>query len=395
MIRTVVLTSAMAAAIVTAPAAAQTSANRPLTIPPYQGVYEPRTVDERGQWMEADEYERHLRDSNRLIRDPALNDYVKGVLCRTVGEERCRNVRLYVLRVPAFNATMAPNGALTVWSGLLLRCRSEAELASVLGHEFAHFEQRHTLNRFRRERATRDAIMWISLLGAIAAVPTNADLLLFGAYFSFTRDQEREADIRGLAYLTHTTYRPLAASEMWGRVMDEADASALGRAQRSRRYDRVAYFASHPTSLERTTYLRSLAGPETVGRADSAEAYSAAMRPWLSGFLQDQIGLNDFGGTEFLLAQLAESGWTADLLYARGELFRMRGNPRDLVNAAEFYRQSIALDDQRPEAFRGLGLSLMRAQSVAEGRQALARYLALKPDASDAPMIRMLVGQGS
>jgi predicted Zn-dependent protease len=383
-----------AAAALLAVAGAAPARAPALVVPPFQGVYEPQGVDERGLWMEADEHERRVRDSNLLIRDAALNDYVKGVLCRTVGEDRCRNVRTYVLRVPIPNASMGPNGTLIVWSGLLLRCRSEAELASVLGHEFAHFERRHSLNRFRRARSTGDAVTWIAVLGAIAAVPTNLDILMFGAYFSFSRDQEREADILGLAYLSRSRYRPLAAAEMWGRMMDEADASALGRAQRSRRYDRTAFFASHPTDLERTTYLRTLAGADTSGRNDGADGYGTVMRPWIRTFLDDQVKLNDFGGTEYLLAQLAQGGWTADLLYARGELYRMRGNPRDLVNAADFYRQSIAMDETRPEAFRGLGLALMRAQSVDEGKRALTRYLALKPDATDAPMIRMLVGQG-
>ncbi len=131
-------------------------------------------------------------------------------------------------------------------------------------------------------------------------------------------------------------------------------------------------------------------------RDDGAENYAAVMRPWLARFLDDQIKLNDFDGSEYLLAELAAGrSWTADLLYTRGELYRMRGHPRDLINAADFYRQSIALDGTKAESFRGLGLALLRAQAAEEGRQALARYLSLRPDATDAPMIRMLAGQGS
>lgn len=373
----------------------QAAHGQDVAVPPYQGVYEPQGVDERGLWMEADEQERRIRDSNLLIRDAALNEYVRGVLCRTVGEDRCRNVRFYILRVPMFNATMRPNGMMEIWSGFLLRCRSEGELASVLGHEFAHFERRHTLQDFRQQRTARDVMAWAALLGAMASAPLNADIFAAGAYYRFSRDQEREADILGLGYLSRSAYRPQVASEVWVRRMNEVDASALGRAQRSSRYDRVAFFASHPTSLDRATYLRALAGAELPDRSDHADTHQAAMRPWLASFLDDQIRLNDFGGTEYLLAELAEEGWTAELLHARGELYRMRGHPRDLVNAADFYRQSIALDDSRAEAFRGLGLALMRARVVEEGRTALARYLAMKPDAADAAMIRMLINQAS
>lgn len=371
-------------------------AQRPdLSVPPYQGVYQPQGVDERGLWMEADEHERHLRDSALMIRDPALNEYVREVLCRTVGDDRCRNVRIYILRVPIFNAGMYANGMMEVWSGLLLRSRSEGELASVLAHEFAHFERRHTLRGFQAARTASDIRAWASLLASIAAQPNDTDILILGSLYRFNRDQEREADILGLSYLSNSPYRPRVASEVWTRMMAEVDASALGRAQRSRRYDRTPFFASHPTELERAAYLEGLAGPDVPGRADGAEAYALAMRPWIGMFLDDQIRLNDFGGTEFLLAQLAEGGWTAELLFTRGELYRMRGNPRDLVNAADFYRQSITLDAARPEAFRGLGLALTRIGRVEEGRTALQRYLELRPDATDAAMIRMLAAQAS
>lgn len=342
----------------------------------------------------ADERERRLRDSNLLIRDQALNEYAKAVLCRTVGEDRCRNVRIYILRIPLPNASMSANGTLVIWSGFFLRWRNEAEFAAILGHEFAHFERRHTLNGFRRQRSTTDAIQWLALLGAMTRTPVYLDLLI-GDLYRFNRDQERESDLLSLGYMYHSRYRPLAAAEMFDRLMDEADASALGRGQRTHRYDSLAFFDTHPTTLERASYMRTLAASEPPDRIDNEEAYSAALRPWLPGFIEDQIKLNDFGGSEYLLAELAHGRWTAELLYWRGELYRMRGNPRDLVNAAEFYRQSIALDATRPEAFRGLGLALLRAQSATDGRQALSHYLELKPDASDAPMIRMLAGQGS
>ncbi|KAK0329044.1 hypothetical protein LTR94_038345, partial [Friedmanniomyces endolithicus] len=73
-------------------------------------------------------------------------------------------------------------------------------------------------------------------------------------------------------------------------------------------------------------------------------------------FLDDQIKLNDFGASDFLITELADSGWTAQLWLARGELYRARGNPRDLVNAAEFYSNATTADPGLAEAYRGLGL---------------------------------------
>lgn len=357
--------------------------------PPYAGVYQPQGVDERGLWMISDEEERKVRDSKALIDDPALNDYVRGLLCRAVGQDRCNSVRIYILRVPAFNANMMPNGKMELWSGLLLRMRSEAELAAVLAHEFAHFEQRHSLNGFRRQRSATDIAAWASFLGTLGL--TIRDVAIRSS-FAFSRAQEREADIMSFRYLAASPYRPGAAADVWNRLMDEADATAAGRGQCSKRHDRVPFFATHPGDLERATYLRKLA--ETNGTR-ARMAWKPMRRSWPDGaplFLADQIKLNDFAGTEYLLSALASSGWTPDLLFARAELYRQRGHPRDLV-AAGFYREAIDKGATEPVVRRGLGLALLRNRAFEEGRRALQDYLAMRPDAPDAAMIAALIEQ--
>ncbi|MFZ1477894.1 MAG: peptidase M48, partial [Sphingorhabdus sp.] len=98
---------------VATPAAAQASGSAQ--------KYQPINDDERNLWRTMDEYEGNIRHSPLLIADAELNDYVRSVLCRAVGAEKCSAVRIYILRTPQFNAAMAPNGMMVVWSGLLLR----------------------------------------------------------------------------------------------------------------------------------------------------------------------------------------------------------------------------------------------------------------------------------
>jgi len=365
-------------------AQAQQGAFQPL--PPFVAAYEPQGVDERGIWMRADEDERELRDSPLVIKDQKLNAYIRGVLCKTVGDERCGAARIYVVRVAAFNASMSPNGTLQIWSGLLLRVRDEAELASVLGHEFAHFELRHSLRDFQQRRKASDIIAWAGFLGTGGALIQFSAL---GSFYSFGRAQEEAADLLSMRYLAASPYNPNCFADIWQRMMDESDATALGRKQRSTRYDRVAFFANHPTDLQRTSYLRKIAGPP---RGDEGEAqYREGLGHWRGEFLGDQLKLNDFGGTDYLLGALASSGWTAELLVARGDLYRMRANPRDLVSASDFYRAAIVIEPDNADAYRGLGLALMRGQSLDEGREALRHYLVLRPDAADAAMISTLL----
>lgn len=371
--------------------------NQPAVPPPYQGVYQPRGIDEIGLWREDDESERRLAASNLVVRDEALTGYVKGVLCRAVGSDRCGAARIYIMREPSFNATMSPNGTMRVYSGLLLRVHSEAELAAVLGHEFGHFEQRHSVERFKSRRSSTDLLAWAAVLASFAPSYDvrrsyqNLELSVYGNFYRYQRDHEREADLLGIAYLNKSELRPQAAARVWQNVMAEAEASTRARGLSKPNFDAIAFTATHPPNAERAGYLADLALPEAATRGDGAEAYRAAVSRWLPVFLDDQIKLNDFGGSEYVIQQLANDGWTPWLWFARGELYRTRGNPRDLTHAIEFYGQAIALDGGMSDAYRGLGLSLMKTGQNGPGLAALRKYLELKPHASDGRMIRMML----
>ena len=174
--------------------------------------YEPQDDLEKGLWYEMDEAEKRLKESRFLIEDPELNDYVRSVLCKTVGEERCQATRLYLVRTPQFNASMAPNGAMLVYSGLLLRMRDEAQLAAVLGHEFTHFEKQHSLRIFRSIRSKTDIMSWLSVLPV--RLPYAASMVsqyaLIGSVYSFNREMEREADAGSIDELVSAGYDPRA-----------------------------------------------------------------------------------------------------------------------------------------------------------------------------------------
>jgi predicted Zn-dependent protease len=376
-----------------APALAAPKAKPAPPPPPFSGVYQPTGVDEIGLWRENDEQERALAASPVVIRDEALTAYVKGVLCATVGQDRCNATRIYILREPSFNATMVPNGTMRVYSGLLLRMRSEAELAAVLGHEFGHFEKRHGVQEFKASRTGSDLLAWGTLLASMSSSYDvrrsfrDLQLSIYGNFYRFNRDQEREADLAGIGYLNSSALRPQAAAHVWKNVMAEMQASALSRGLKKPKFDAIAFTATHPPEAERAAYLDALAAPDGDGRDDGAARYKQAMAKWMPIFLDDQIKLNDFGGSEYLIAALAEDGWTGPLWHARGELYRARGAQRDLVHAADFYGKAVALEPGLADAHRGLGLSLIKTGRSSEGRAALERYVQLKPDASDAAMI--------
>lgn len=349
--------------------------------------YGPRDDTERGLWQQMDEYERELKNSSFIMTDPALNAYVKGVLCKTVGAERCQNTRIYIMRTPHYNAMMAPNGMMVVWSGLLLRTRNEAELATVLGHEFAHFEKRHSIQLYRNIKSKTDAMTWIR------ALPGGffAQMGLMGSVMSFNREMERQADLVALDDLARSGYDPIAASEIWEQLRAEMDSTAEGRRMRKTMDSMGDFFSSHPNSKDRMEYLRAAAiGKRAAGQTKGVESYRAALAPWWPMLIDDQIKLNQFAETEFLLNSMARGAWTADLLYARGELYRARAKDGDFLKAVGFYKAAIAADAALAESWRGLGLSQMRSGAKDEGKQSLKTYLVKRPDADDHGIISLM-----
>ena len=360
-----------------------------LPVPATAAPYQPQDAVERGLWMQVDEAERKLQTSDFVIRDPALNAYVRGVLCRQVGEEACGEARIYIMRTPYFKASMAPNGMMQVWSGLLLRMENEAQLAAVLGHEFAHYREQHTLRLFRNIRDKTNAAAWLGFIpfGVVAQLGIGMSM------FSFSREMERDADAKSIGYLMQGGYDPAAAARVWSRLRDEMDATAVERKTASRKDKNGGLLATHPPSAERVEALATAAAEHPqVARDLGTERYRATLAPFWVDFFDDQAKLNDFGASEYLLKQLAQGGWTAQLLFARGELYRRRGQTGDFAVAAGFYRDALGAGGEMPEIWRGLGLSLLKGGEVESGRAELHEYLHRAPDAEDRAMIALLAG---
>ncbi len=346
--------------------------------------YRPVDEDERSLWLEMDEQERDVRNSPFLVTDPDLNTYVRSVLCRTVGDQRCGATRIYILRTAHFNAAMAPNGMMVVWTGLLLRTRNEAELATVLGHEFAHFDNQHSLQSFRDLKAKTDAMTWLTFVpgGMIA------QLGLFGSVFRFNRDMERQSDMQALRYLATSGYDPKAAAQIWEQLRAEMDSTTRGRLIRKLQDVEDNFFASHPSSKQRMDYLRAAAAKlGKTGTELGEERHRRALAAWWPQLIDDQIKLADFSVTEFLLQSIARDRWTAGLFYARGELYRARAGKEDFAKAISFYRSAIGADPAMAESWRGLGLSLLRSGDAPAGKKALREYLKRRGDAPDKAII--------
>ena len=205
---------------------------------------------------------------------------------------------------------------------------------------------------------------------------------------------EREADDGGLMLMASAGYNSREAARVWERLRNEMDATAAARKTKSRKDKDRGIFETHPPSAERVKYLtdRALRLPGVPGET-GAERFRLALAKFWPVFVDDQLKLNDFGASEFLLTSLGTAGWTPDLLYARAELYRRRAAPGDLDKAVGFYGDAIAAGGLLPELWRGRGLAQTKLGRSEIGKTDLSEYLKRAPMAPDKAMIAMLAGE--
>src|SRR5262249_54426812 len=128
--------------------------------------FQPVDRDEKGLWQAMDRVEEEVAGSNLVVPDPALQSYIKNII-GTVGGPAAQDFRIYLMRIPDFNAMMFPTGFAVVFSGLLLRMRNEAQLAGVIAHESGHFLRRHQIRVWRDEKRKTDMLAVGAMLAGV------------------------------------------------------------------------------------------------------------------------------------------------------------------------------------------------------------------------------------
>lgn len=345
---------------------------------------------EAGLWSTSDRAERDARASAELNADTSLNGYVRSIMC-SVAPEYCGEVRVYVMDRQIFNAQVAPNGYVEVWSGLLLRAQTDAELAFVLGHEISHYAENHTIERYNTLKTYQTIAMVVSLGAGLAGAYYGVDLSSVGdlaylsaisAFFGYNRGQESEADALGLRRAAAAGYDPAAAAAIWRALQAETAASTFPSVRRSEAANSL--FRTHPLTIERVANLDAEAS-RLVGasRADRVR-HRAAIRPFLSQWLEEELVRRDFGGLLLILDRLATEGEDLGVIdFFRGEAYRQRRGDGDLQKAVLAYRSAVDHDDAPSEAWRELGDAERKLGNVVEARAAWTRYLERAPDADD------------
>lgn len=211
------------------------------------------------------------------------NDYV-----RTVGQRVAKGAGLgekctfTLVNSDVVNAFAVPGCYIYITRGLLAVVGSEAELASVLGHELGHIVARHAQ---RQERGS----LWRTL-GVIAVSLTGSERLtefagraaqFFGLRYS--RKQEYEADDLGVNYLRKAGYDVYAAAQML-EDLKRQEAFLIATQSRDTARSLPEWTLSHPLTENRIKRAREKA-QETGLEDDALPEEQAAYFAQVDGLL--------------------------------------------------------------------------------------------------------------
>jgi predicted Zn-dependent protease len=184
------------------------------------------------------------------LQDKALNDYITGI-GKTMAQKTHRPQMPYDIKgvnATYVNAYAFPGGTIACTRGILLTLENEAELAALIGHELGHVNARHTA-----EIMSKNMITSAIVGGAAAYIGTRnasyggiaAQLGMLGSgvlLASYSRDNERQADHLGMAYMVKSGYSP----EGMVGLMD-----MLNSMSKHKQNATQLLFATHPMSSER------------------------------------------------------------------------------------------------------------------------------------------------
>jgi predicted Zn-dependent protease len=153
--------------------------------------------------------------------DPEWQAYIQELGSKiAAGSERPElDWTFTVLDDPVVNAMALPGGFIYVNRGILAYFNSEAELASVLGHEIGHVTARHSVEAMSRAQLAQLGL-------GVAAIASEefrqyAGLASQGLgilFLKFGRDDENQSDTLGLRYMTGVGYDPFEMPKVFATL---------------------------------------------------------------------------------------------------------------------------------------------------------------------------------
>jgi predicted Zn-dependent protease len=174
------------------------------------------------------EQNQKAKEKNILVTSGPTYDRLKTISNRLISQTgvfrddtRQWNWQLVLIDAPTLNATCAPGGKITFYTGLIEQLKlNDDEIAAIMGHEIAHALREHGRERLSQAMA-QSAVANIAMAvagpygSAVSAANQAAQYVLV---LPNSRQNESEADAIGLELAARAGYNPQAAISVWQKM---------------------------------------------------------------------------------------------------------------------------------------------------------------------------------
>jgi predicted Zn-dependent protease len=175
------------------------------------------------------------------IEDDSIRQYIDSVGQKIARVSHTPNLKFTFSPVhdEMLNAMALPGGYIIITRGMLEKLQTEAQLASILGHEALHITARHSAAAMSQQIGLNillsAALSQTSSAGAARAAQLGSQLV----GLKYSRDNEREADRYGMDYMVKAGYDPMGMVETMDMLEKESEIRP------------VEFFSTHPSPENR------------------------------------------------------------------------------------------------------------------------------------------------
>src|SRR6201988_1550423 len=306
---------------------------------------------------QADLLDRRFERDGLVLADESTNAYLSRIglslVPRDLVLERV-SWKFRALRDPQPNAFALPNGSIYVTTGLMTLIDNESQLAAILAHELTHVMRRDT---YGSNRSNRKKFLTMNVMAAIGAyapggvvgavitiVTTVAPFIMVATIYGYSRELEREADLKGIDMMVSAEYPP----EEMINVMKLLDKDFEGENIR-------LFYNDHPALDERIKYLSGYLGARANTVTPEMELhrerklYFKNVEPVMRHNLQLAINARRSRSSVYLAQRLVDFHDDSENLYWLAESYRLLG-PR----APQLTDKEMTNDAKKDAAKRSL-----------------------------------------
>ena len=361
--------------------------------------------DERRLQKRADEFCETIDDSSFIYSDKNLERYLTDLanelLPQTVRQEGVK-IQVTVIREPSLNAFALPNNRIFVHTGILAVIENEAQLATLLGHEMTHIDNRHSL---RQMRSITNKTAFFATIQAPAAVVGGdlgalfAGLAVVSSVYGYSQDLESEADDEGFKILLQKGYDVSGSPKLFEHLMQFIKDEDVKQ---------PFFFSTHPNVVARIRNFEELIqkeGKQQNGEKVGKEHYEKYTRHLILDDISMCLEFGMFKTAERLIDKfLKENPQNAEIHYCKAELYRQRQDhdkkikKRDKISdypkAMESYDKAIEINSNFAEAFKGKARIFQKQGNIPGAKTAFKKYLELNPQADDRGYIEQFLTKG-